>query len=166
MQHKAEKDVSTKAEILTQTMNSVRSYTSNHVKPLLDSRLGTESQFIREVVPAFSAREVFENFRDRPEYHSFFYNEATLNPTNVRDRADEFETKIVEQFRRQSKLNQVSGYRTTQGENLFYIARPLSVEQLSCLQCHSNPSSAPKSLLLMAIEMALAGTSGKWLLLK
>ena len=145
--HQAEEDVSTKAEILTQTMNSVRSYTSNHIKPRLENRLATEAEFIREVVPAFSAREVFEQFRDRPEYHSFFYKEATLNPTNVRDRADEFETNIVEQFRRQPKLNQVSGYRTNQRENLFYIARPLAVEQSSCLQCHSNPSLAPKSLL-------------------
>jgi signal transduction histidine kinase/DNA-binding NarL/FixJ family response regulator len=147
VQHQAEADVSTKAEILTQTMNSVRSYTSNHIKPRLEKRLASESEFIREVVPAFSARATFEQFRDRPEYHSFFYKEATLNPTNVRDRADDFETKIVEQFRRQPKLAQVSGYRTTQGENLFYIARPLAVEQSSCLQCHSNPSLAPKSLL-------------------
>jgi signal transduction histidine kinase/CheY-like chemotaxis protein len=147
VQHQAEEDVSTKAEILTQTMNSVRSYTSNHIKPRLENRLATESEFIREVVPAFSAREVFEQFRDRPEYHSFFYKEATLNPTNVRDRADEFETKIVEQFRRQPKRDQVSGYRTNQRENLFYIARPLAVEQSSCLQCHSNPSLAPKSLI-------------------
>ena len=145
--HQAEEEVSTKAEILTQTMNSVRSYTSNHIKPRLENRLATESEFIREVVPAFSAREVFEQFRDRPEYHSFFYKEATLNPTNVRDRADDFETNIIEQFRRQPKRDQVSGYRTNQRENLFYIARPLAVEQSSCLQCHSNPSLAPKSLI-------------------
>jgi signal transduction histidine kinase/FixJ family two-component response regulator len=147
VQHQAEEDVSTKAEILTQTMNSVRSYTSNHIKPRLENRLATESEFIREVVPAFSAREVFEQFRDRPEYHSFFYKEATLNPTNVRDQADEFETNIIEQFRRQPKPNPVSGYRTNHRENLFYIARPLAVEQSSCLQCHSNPSLAPKSLI-------------------
>ncbi len=147
VQHQAEEEVSTKAEILTQTMNSVRSYTSNHIKPRLENRLATESEFIREVVPAFSAREVFEQFRDRPEYHSFFYKEATLNPTNVRDQADEFETNIVQQFRRQPKVNKVSGYRTNEKENLFYIARPLAVEQSSCLQCHSNPSLAPKSLI-------------------
>ncbi|MEO0406472.1 MAG: response regulator [Cyanobacteria bacterium P01_A01_bin.135] len=147
MQRKAEDEVTTKAEILTQTMNSVRNYTSDNVRPLLQDRLETDEQFIPETVPAYSAREVFERFRDRPEYSQFFYREATLNPTNPRDQADEFETTLVEQFRSEPDLTKLSGYRSNDGEQLYYIARPLAVTKASCLECHSTPAVAPKSLL-------------------
>ena len=148
MQRKAEDEIITKAEILTQTMNAVRSYTSEHITPLLQDQLETSPTFIREVVPAFSAREVFENFRHQPEYRNFFYKEATLNPTNYKDKANEFETNLVEQFRKQPDLTKLSGYRNIAGANQFYTARPLQVKSASCLQCHSRPSVAPKSQIV------------------
>ncbi|MBD3886630.1 response regulator [Phormidium tenue FACHB-886] len=145
MQRKAEDEITTKAEILTETMNAVRTYTSEHIAPLLQDQLKTKPRFISEVVPAFSAGQVFDNFRSRPEYRNFFYKEATLNPTNLKDKADEFETKLVEQFRSQPDLAKLSGYRTVGGIKQFFTARPLRVTQASCLQCHSRPSVAPKS---------------------
>jgi signal transduction histidine kinase/DNA-binding response OmpR family regulator len=148
MQQKAEDEISTHAEILTQTMNGVRKYTSDRIAPLLKDRLATTPTFISEVVPAFSAREVFENFRNQPEYQNFFYKEATLNPTNPKDKADRFEADLVAQFRKQPTLNKLTGYRNLAGANLFYTARPLSVKQASCLQCHSTPAVAPKSQIV------------------
>ena len=145
MQHKAEDEVSTKAEILTQTMNAVRSYTSDHIAPLLQKQLETSPKFISETVPAYSALEVFKNFRSQPEHHDYLYREATLNPTNPRDKADEFEANLVQQFRQQPALTKLSGYRNLDGVNLFFTARPLAVKKASCLQCHSTPAAAPKS---------------------
>ncbi|WP_238393188.1 c-type heme family protein [Myxacorys almedinensis] len=84
MQHKAEDEVSTKAEILTQTMNAVRSYTSEHVAPLLQKQLETSPKFISETVPAYAALEVFENFRSQPEHRNYIYREATLIPRSYR----------------------------------------------------------------------------------
>jgi signal transduction histidine kinase/DNA-binding response OmpR family regulator len=145
MQYKAEDEIATSAEILTQTMNAVRKYTSDRIAPLLKDRLATTPTFISEVVPAFSAREVFENFRHQPEYRNFFYKEATLNPTNLKDKADRFEADLVEQFRKQPTLDKLTGYRNLGGAKLFFTARPLVVKQASCLQCHSRPALAPKS---------------------
>ncbi|GAB4364398.1 MAG: hypothetical protein Kow00121_00010 [Elainellaceae cyanobacterium] len=147
MQRKAEDEIATKAEILTETMNAVRTYTSEHIAPLLRDQLETAPKFISEVVPAFSAGQVFENFRSQPEYRNFFYKEATLNPTNLKDKADEFETQIVEQFRQQPDLSQISGYRNLGGVKQFFTARPLVVKNASCLECHSSPAIAPKSQL-------------------
>ncbi|MGC1305919.1 MAG: response regulator [Phormidesmis sp.] len=145
MQRKAEDEVTTKAEILTQTMNAVRSYTSDRVAPLLQNQLDTSPEFISETVPAYSAREVFENFRKQPEYSDFFYKEATLDPTNLRDKADEFEAELVENFRARPDLTKLSGYRNLAGVEQFFTARPLKVTAASCLQCHSTPEAAPKS---------------------
>ena len=107
----------------------------------------TESEFIPETVPAYAAREVFENFRQRLEYQSFLYKEATLNPTNPRDRADEFETKIVQEFRQNPNLTEKTGYYDRDGKKLFYIARPLSINNISCLQCHGRVKDAPQSMI-------------------
>lgn len=141
----AQSQLMAKALVLMQTMNSVRDYTSTQVNPELKPRLAAE--FLPETVPAYAAREVFEKLREASEYREFFYKEATLNPTNLRDKADAFETTVVEQFRQSSEVSEVHGFRKAAGNNLFYVARPIRVTQQSCLQCHSTPEAAPKSMI-------------------
>jgi HAMP domain-containing protein len=147
LERNAEQIVIDKASILIDTMLSVRNYTSTQVNPELAPRLEVEDQFLPQTVPGYSAREVFEGLRKNPEYVDFFYKEATLNPTNLRDKADRFETDIVESFRNQKDLKEKTGFRSVPGENIFYIARPISVSKESCLRCHSTPQVAPKSQL-------------------
>jgi hypothetical protein len=142
----AEDQVNAKSEILIGTMNAVRHYTSNQVNPLLAPQLETEEVFISQSVPAFSAREVFEAFRENEEFNSFFYKEATLNPTNPRDLADDFETELVMRFRSEPNTDELSGFRTLDGEEVFYTSRPLAVGSEACLRCHGDPSQAPTSL--------------------
>lgn len=147
LSHNAEKVVTDKALVLMESMSAVRNYTTTKVSPELASRLETDTQFLPQTVPAFAAREVFESFREQGGYKDFFYKEATLNPTNLRDKADKFEAKIVEKFRLDRDLQQTSGFRSFSSGDIFYIARPLEVSKESCLRCHSTPDRAPKSLL-------------------
>lgn len=141
----AQAQLTTNALMLMETMNSVRSYTTNQVNPELSDRLATE--FLPETVPAYSAREVFETFRNNPIYADFFYKEAALNPTNLRDQADGFESQLVEQFRQQATAQEVSGFRQTPAGDIYYIARPIKVSNPSCLECHSTPAAAPASMI-------------------
>ena len=147
LENKVQQEVADKAFLAIETMNSVRNYTSNQIQPELTTRLETEPAFLPETVPAYSAREVFEDLRKNPEYQNFSYKEATLNPTNLRDKADEFETVLVQKFRQDRNLEQVDGFRTINNQKFYYVARPLSVSQVSCLQCHSTPQNAPRSLI-------------------
>ena len=141
----AQDQIAAQALILMETMNSVREYTNEQVKPELVGRLDTE--FLPESVPTYSSREVFENFRNRKDHTDFFYKDATLNPINLRDQADAFETAIVERFRQQDSLKEVSGFRSTPSGDIFYIARPFKVTEQSCLECHGRPSAALKSMI-------------------
>lgn len=147
LQQKAQDEVASKAMTLMGTMTAVRSYTSTRIDPLLAPRLETETQFIPETVPAYSATEVFENFRKNEGYKNFFYKEATLNPTNLRDKADSFEAKLVERFRQEPGIKEISDFRALPNGRAFYIAKPLAIKQESCLRCHSIPEAAPKSQL-------------------
>ena len=144
LQNYAQQVVADRALMLMETMNSIRNYTSTQIQPELSSRLETEEVFLPQTVPAYSAREVFEDLRDREEYSQFFYKEATLNPTNIRDRADRFETAIVESFKNNSE-SQKQGFRDIPGGEMFYIARPIKIKNESCLRCHGKPEDAPAS---------------------
>ncbi len=144
----AKDQVTSKALVMMETMNAVRAYTGEQVNPELEYRLATETEdFVAVTVPGYSAREVFENLRKNPDYSEFFYKEATLNPTNLRDKADEFETAVVERFRNQPTLTEEADFRETPAGTMYYIARPIQINQESCLVCHSTPDVAPVSMI-------------------
>ncbi|MFN8458823.1 MAG: DUF3365 domain-containing protein [Anaerolineae bacterium] len=146
-QDEAQDEITVQGLALIETMNSVRFYTSNHINPLLANELAKQPTFIAETVPAFSAMEVFDQFRQNKDYQDFLYKEATLNPSNPRNKADDFETGLIERLRQQPDLKELSGYRTLFNQQVYYIARPLAVSSESCLACHSTPEVAPKNLL-------------------
>jgi polyhydroxyalkanoate synthesis regulator phasin len=150
----AQDEVTSEGLLLLGMLNSVRDYTTAHVNPLLAPRLVTDAQFISESVPAFSARTVAANFRQRPGYNNILYKEASPNPTNPADKADDFEMKVFQQFQANPSPPEVSGYRDLNGTRLFFNARPLRVSSASCLACHTTPDTAPKSLI------ATYGTQG------
>ncbi|MEP7293659.1 MAG: DUF3365 domain-containing protein [Chloroflexota bacterium] len=144
-----EAQVNDKATILMEMLNSVRTYTSEHVNPLLQDDLQNEVEFISESVPAFSARQSFENLRERGNgaYSQFSYKEAALNPTQPLDLADPFETQLLNNFRANSATTELSGFTLRDGIQVFYSARPLKVSAETCLACHSTPQAAPASLI-------------------
>lgn len=145
LEQKAQAEVAYRSQILTETMNSVRNFTNTQVNPLLMPLVNTQATFVPEAIPSYAVREVFENLRKSDEYRDYFYKDAILNPTNLRDKADEFEAQITERFRTEKGLKTLSGFRDSYGEKLFYSARPFSVKNSTCLRCHSTPEAAPKS---------------------
>ena len=147
LQDQAQNEITKQGMILTEAMNSVRAYTSNNIRPLLQEDLLTSEEFISETVPAFSAREVFERFRANEDYQSFYYTEATNNPMNPRNLADGFEEGLLSQMNADPLLEQLIGYRSMFGEEVFYIAQPMRVQAESCLNCHSTPEAAPANLI-------------------
>lgn len=147
LEQKVEREVESKASLAIETMSAVRSYTSDYIQPELSDRLILEQQFLPETVPAYAAKKVFTNLRENTKYRNFSYKEAALNPTNLKDKADEFEATIVEKFRQNDNLKQLTGFQSKSNNNFFYIARPLKVNHVSCLQCHSLPKNAPPSLI-------------------
>ena len=146
LEQRAEAEVSSKALILMETINGVRNYTQDRIKPLLRETLETESKFTPEAIPTFTAREVFEYFRNNPGYESFLSKDAATNPMNLRDLADDFENNLIKEFQNQAS-SEKHGWRDFSFGKAYYTARPLVLKKASCLECHSTPDIAPKSLL-------------------
>mgnify|MGYP002144653347 CR=1 FL=1 len=79
----AQEETLQQARFLLEKALAVRSYTSTQVAPLLETQM--KYTFLPQSVPAYSATEVFSDLQKRQT--EYFYKEATLNPTNPRDRA-------------------------------------------------------------------------------
>jgi methyl-accepting chemotaxis protein len=142
----AQAQITAEAEVAFKTIMSVRAYTNAEVTPIIESR-SSEEEFFPQTIPSYAAREVFSKVRNNPDWKDYFYKEATLNPSNLRDKADQFETTIINQFRDNPNLNQLTGFQSTFNGELFYIAQPTAITEPSCLQCHDTPEKAPKSVI-------------------
>ncbi|MEO0684823.1 MAG: DUF3365 domain-containing protein, partial [Cyanobacteria bacterium J06649_11] len=144
---RAQHEISIQAELLMETMNSLRVYTQDRVNPWLRPKLDSAQEFIPEAIPTFSVKKVARHLSQSSAYKNFSYKDATLSPTNLEDKADDFETKLVEEFKLHPEWKELTGFRPSPNGNRFYTARPFIVKEEGCLECHSRPELAPKSLL-------------------
>ena len=143
LQTNARTQVVQNARIMMQTALATRGYTNKQIKPLLAPRLAEE--FLPQSVPAYSATEIFNNLREsNPEYT---YKEATLNPTNPRDRTVDWEADVVNAFRADPKLTEVIGEREGPLGRSLHLARPIKITDAGCLSCHTTPELAPASVV-------------------
>jgi HAMP domain-containing protein len=139
----AQEEVTRNAELMMGAALAVRGYTSKQVKPQLELQL--MRAFLPQSVPAYAATEMFNTLRQQhPEYT---YKEATLNPTNPRDRAVEWEADIVQQFRNDANRTEIRGTRDTPTGRALYLAKPLKITDPGCIPCHDTPDTAPKSMV-------------------
>jgi protein-histidine pros-kinase len=143
LQRNAKDEVLRNAGLMMEASLSIRGYTVSQVKPKIEHHLAEE--FLPQSVPAYAATEIFNSLRKK--YPDYSYKEATLNPTNPRDRAVEWEADVVNAFRNTASLNEYSGERMTATGPMLYIARPIQIKDPACLACHSVPAAAPASMI-------------------
>jgi hypothetical protein len=104
-----------------------------------------DTEFHPQSVPAFAATEIFSYLREK--FPDYFYKEATLNPTNPRDRATDWESDVVNQFRAGAIQNEFITSREASTGTALVLARPIKVNNVSCLECHSTPDKAPAEMI-------------------
>jgi Protein of unknown function (DUF3365) len=104
-----------------------------------------DTEFHPQSVPAFAATEIFSYLREK--FPDYFYKEATLNPTNPRDRATDWESDVVNQFRAGAIQNEFIATREAPTGTALVLARPIKVNNVRCLECHSTPEKAPAEMI-------------------
>jgi len=137
----AQREVLAEAGLMMDSAAAVRTYTAKEILPLISA--GIKAEFPPQSVPSYAATQNFLSFHEHhPDYS---YKEATLNPTNPRDRATDWESDIIQRFRNDAQTQQVIGERDTPMGKSLYLARPIRAKP-ECLVCHSTPAAAPQSL--------------------
>jgi len=104
-----------------------------------------DTEFHAQSVPAFAATEIFNYLREK--YPEYSYKEAALNPTNPRDRSTDWEADIINQFRNNADQKDDAGSRDTPNGQATWYARPIKINNESCLKCHNTPNDAPPEML-------------------
>ena len=131
------------ARLIMETASAARRYTSDQIAPLL--RGASQATFLPQTVPAYAATEALNIVRERfPDYS---YKEATLNPTNLRDRASDWEADVVNRFRQYPAETELVGDRDTPSGHSLFLARSIAIKDAACLECHSTVGAAPKSMI-------------------
>jgi len=143
LQQNARDEVLQNARVMMEAALASRTYTSNQVRPLLETQMKYE--FRPQSVPAYAATEQFNDLRKK--FVDYSYKEATLNPTNPRDRVSDWESEIVNQLRRDPERAEIIGERDTLTGRALYMARPIQIKSEACLTCHSTVDVAPKTMI-------------------
>ncbi|MDP3820735.1 MAG: DUF3365 domain-containing protein [Burkholderiales bacterium] len=143
LERNAQDEVLQQARFLFDKALAVRAYTSKQVAPLLETQM--KYAFLPQSVPAFSATEVMAALQK--SHADYSYKEATINPTNPRDRAIEWEADVIGEFRKSPEAKEFIGQRDTPAGRALYIARPIKITDGACLRCHSTVDAAPRTLV-------------------
>jgi protein-histidine pros-kinase len=143
LQQSAREETLQKARVLMAAAEASSVYTSMQIAPLLESRLKFE--FVPQSIPWFAASEQLNHLLKA--YPDYTYKEATLNPTNPRDRASNWEAALVNDLRAKPGTEELVGERTGPVGQALYIAKPIQIKEAACLACHSTPEAAPKTIL-------------------
>jgi HAMP domain-containing protein len=142
LQENAKREVFSHASLMMEAALAARSYTSKEIKPLLAARL--DEEFLPQSVPSYAATQSFAKLHEIHKDYS--YKEATLNPTNPRDRVVEWEADVVRHLRDHPDQKEMVGERSTPTGQSLFLARPIQITDGQCLGCHSTPAAAPASM--------------------
>ena len=137
-------EIKLKADMLLQSGLAVRAYTTDEVAPVLRATQGND--FHSAQVPSFAAQNVMRRLAAKfPDYK---YRESSLNPTNLDDRASDWEVGLLRKFSADSELKELFGEIGSDRDKHFYLVRPIRVSSPACLQCHSTANAAPAAMVV------------------
>jgi protein-histidine pros-kinase len=145
LQRNARDEIVRNARVMMESALAIRAYTSTQVRPSLEPLLA--QSFLPQSVPAYAATETMAALRKT--YPDYGYKEATLNPTNPRNRASDWEVDVVTSFRDFADNREIVGERDTPMGRSLYIARPIRISDEACLICHSTPAAAPQTMIAL-----------------
>jgi protein-histidine pros-kinase len=141
LENNARHELLREAGLMMDSAVATFAYTSEEILPLLQEPL--KSTFLPQSVPFYATTQNFLKLHARhPEYS---FKEATLNPTNPRDRAMDWEADLIQQFRDSAQVHEIVGERDTPTGRSLYLARPIRADA-ECLTCHGSSSAAPATL--------------------
>lgn len=140
----AHEQVLAQARFMMESAIATRTYTNEQVKPVIQASAMNSMTFIPQTIPSYSAVTNIGYLRKK--YPDYTYREASMNPTNPRDRALDWEADIILSFRNYADRTEATSVRETAEGKMLWLAKPIRAPE-ACLECHSTPDRAPASLI-------------------
>jgi len=121
------------AQLMAQSAQAMRNYTSDELEPLLEDSSDAQEKLLPQTIPNYAANTIFKGLRK--QFPDYTYREAALNPMNLEYRAVDWETDVINHFRNHPAQSELIGERETPTGRSLYLAHPIVAEDL-CLGCH------------------------------
>ncbi len=138
-----EHSVYKETEIYIAAVEAIRAYVKDVLRPKMYDII-PEDHFIPEAMStSFVGREVMRRVEDR--FAEFNYKRAAINPRNPINKADSFEHRMINWFRKNNAI-EWSGV-IKKGGRAFYARLYCIRAEKSCLRCHGDPKDAPTELV-------------------
>jgi signal transduction histidine kinase len=132
------------ASLYLRTYESTRHYVAEELRPVLQKEL--PGRFVVQGMSrSYVARSISRRVLKELPGHRF--KNASLNPRNPINRADDLEARIINEFRNKSEMTEWRGFIEEQGAHYYVLAQAGLPIQESCLSCHGDPQAAPKEMV-------------------
>ena len=141
----AQRQVLEQAKLMATSAQATLAYTDEEVSPVLQKTPQHGSDFLAQTIPFYAANTTFKRLR-AASYKDYVMREAALNPTNLDDRATQWEAELIYYFRDNPGQKDVHGPHDTPTGQVLYYATPI-IAQTGCLSCHSDVSLAPRAMI-------------------
>jgi protein-histidine pros-kinase len=146
LQQNAHDDIVLTARLMSKSAHAAREYTVEEVEPLLKNQQRGK-EFMKPAVSFYAARRVFDKLRQWPELRSYDYMLPTVNPTKEIDCALPYELEVIRYFIAHPEQNEYVNVSDTPDGPALRFFEPIKVDREGCLDCHSEPEKAPRSML-------------------
>ena len=97
---------------MAKSAHATLAYTDEEVSPVLQKTPQHSNDFLPQTIPFYAANTTFKRLR-AASYTDYVMREAALNPTNLDDRATEWEVDLITYFRNNPGQTQQDGTRDT-----------------------------------------------------
>lgn len=133
----AEKESIERAQMMLRAMDAIKEYTGGTLRPVLEEF--TDKEPVELTSGFYVVREISDIITESDRQYSFKF--ACINPLNPVNRANQFETEKINEFRSGKLSEQWRGFINTPQGSSYVIMTPIVVEG-HCLRCHGYPEMA------------------------
>jgi signal transduction histidine kinase/CheY-like chemotaxis protein/HPt (histidine-containing phosphotransfer) domain-containing protein len=130
-----------RAETVLGLAESLQQYVRTSAVPAVKRRT---TEFVKEAQSGtIVAKGTFAELAKK--HHRYQFREASRNPLNLDNLADAKDEALIARFEADRTLPQATHFEGSGDDVRYVIARPIAVE-VSCLECHGDPKSAPAAV--------------------
>lgn len=133
------------ARLYLTTFEATRHYVGDELRPALLKELPPGKFILEGMSRSYVAGSITR--RVLQELPGYSFKNASLNPRNPKNKADDFETRLITEFRNNKEMKEWKGLIERQGHHYYVLARAGSPIKESCLYCHGDPATAPEEII-------------------
>lgn len=142
-------DARERADLLVTRSLAIHSYFNKELKPELFGLTGPvldEDAFVPSWMSSTYAIRRIGSHADQ-DSANYYYKECAIDARSPENEADAHEAAFLRILNADPTVQEESGIREIDGEQVFYLLKRGETMEESCLRCHSTPEAAPAEMV-------------------